>query len=341
MSPAEAICPHPAVETNPPYDTPLFQECWWRFLAPKFDILHRQQELLVLRKKMLKGFLTLKEARILGWNSAWNQDLTPERARELNSLQNDCGWNYFKMIWTESRRDKQRFELLEAAGYSVLHRKHTPQYIADLSQGYEGYLSSLSHNGRTNLRKKVRRAQGLNPHLVALTEESEIEPFFEEFFRYHIPYWTEKTGNSYFSDKEERDFIVEWSKALHRTGHIRMDRLMLGGQVANLCVRLIFGKEAYYLLTINTHAHKDFVPGIVGFAMRIEELANMGIQQYNLGAGDFFYKVQSANRIEPCYETVVVNPASLKGRAYKKWLSRQQNDAGKHDDQRHFRKPCG
>jgi len=322
MSLAEAIR-MPANQAVYPYETSVFQECWWRYLAPKFDILHKQQELLVLRKKLFKGFLTLKEARIAGWNSSWSQDFTAERAEELKSLKDHYSWDYFRVIWGESRRNMQRFDLLEDAGYSLLHLNYSPQYIADLSQGYAGYLSSLSHNGRTNLKKKVRRAQELKPHLIAVTEEAEITPFFEEFFKYHIPYWTEKIGQSYFSDKEERDFIVEWAKALHRDGHIKMDRLIMGGEVANLCVRLIFGTDAYYLLTINTHAQKDFVPGIVGFAMRIEELASQGIQQYNLGAGDFFYKVQSANQIENCHETIIFNPNSLKGKAYKAWITRQ------------------
>jgi CelD/BcsL family acetyltransferase involved in cellulose biosynthesis len=106
-----------------------------------------------------------------------------------------------------------------------------------------------------------------------------------------------------------------------------MDRLLIDGEVANLSVRLIFNQDAYFLLTVNTDAQQECVPGIVGFAMRIEELANEGIQCYNLGAGDFFYKVQSANRIANCQETIIFNPRSLKGTAYRAWLTRQNTPA--------------
>lgn len=251
-----------------PYETPEFYDCWRRCLAPKFDIRHWQQDWTVSVKKSLKGLLAMKEARIAGWNSAWSQDLTEVRARALQQLSHD--WDYGRILWGESRRDRQHFDLLEKAGYRVHHTEHSPLYVADLSQGYENYLKTLSHNGRTNLKKKVRKAQSLNPHLAPVESEADIAPFYEEFFGFHIPYWQEKTGFSYFADPHEREFIVEWSKILFRNKQIKLDRLILGDDVANLCVRLLFGSDAYYLLTINTHAHKDFVPGIVGFAMRIE-----------------------------------------------------------------------
>src|SRR5690606_8713846 len=98
------------------------------------------------------------------------------------------------------------------------------QYVVDLSNGLDAYLKGLSHNSRKSLKKKTRLAQPLNPTLVPCTEFNEIEPFFAELFQHHITYWDDKVGRSYFNDVEERNFMVNWSKTLHRTGNLRLER---------------------------------------------------------------------------------------------------------------------
>ncbi|HEY9744641.1 MAG TPA: GNAT family N-acetyltransferase [Oculatellaceae cyanobacterium] len=314
----------PLNEESYPYETSDFHGCWWRYLAPRFDIPYKQRDILVHRKKFLKGLLRVREARISGWNSAWSQDLTAERVTELDAVKSRYGWDCFRYIWNENRQHLQQFEQLADLGYPIIHREAPLDYVADLSQGYEAYLNTLSHNGRTNLRKKVRRAQALHPHLEPVTKAADIEAFFEEFFSHHIPYWTQKNGYSYFSHPEERHFIVEWAKMLHTKGQIILDRLIMEKETTNLSVRLLFGKNAYFLLTINTGRKTDFIPGIVGFAMRIQDLAERGIQLYNLGAGDFFYKVQSASWVQSRWETIVFNPASMKGKLAYQWMSRKK-----------------
>lgn len=308
-----------------PYETPAFQQCWWEFLAPKFDIPVKHGDLLIYRKPVLKGMLKMREARIAGWNNAWNQDLTPTRVDELIELAHTSRWDYFRMTWSEAREQAQAFEQLQEAGYPILQLPAPVQYSIDLSDGLDGYLQGLSHNSRKSLKKKTRRGQTLNPKLITCTEAADIDRFFAELFLHHISYWNEKTGHSYFNDIEERNFIVNWAKSLHQSGNLVLDRLIMDDQTVNLSMGIRTGESFYWLLTINTGLHHDYAPGIIGLYLRLEQFAAQGITQFHMGAGDYFYKIQSANRKTDCHDLLVCNPNSVKGRAYFAWMKRQQN----------------
>jgi hypothetical protein len=307
-----------------PYETPTFHQCWWEFLAPKFDIPVKHGDLLIYRKPLLKGMIKLREARISGWNNAWNQDLTPSRVDELIELAHTSRWDYFRMTWSEAHKNAQAFEQIQEAGYPILQLPAPVQYSIDLSDGLEGYLQGLSHNSRKSLKKKTRRGQTLNPQLIPCTDAADIERFFAELFVHHISYWDEKAGHSYFNDIEERNFIINWAKSLHQSGSLVLDRLVMNDQTVNLSMGIHIGESFYWLLTINTGLHHDYAPGIIGLYMRLEKLAAEGITQFHMGAGDYFYKIQSANQKISCHELLVCNPSSLKGRAYFAWMKHQQ-----------------
>jgi hypothetical protein len=311
-----------------PFETPVYHQCWWEFLAPKFDIPMKHGDLLIFRKPGLKGLIKFREARIAGWNNAWNQDLTPARAEALDELAHTSRWDYFRMTWSESRAELQAFEQLKAMGYPLLQMPAPVQYSIDLSEGFEGYLQGLSHNSRKSLKKKTQRGQILNPHLMPCTEAQDIERFFAELFLHHITYWDAKADGSYFHDIEERNFIVNWAKALHQSGNLVLDRLILGDETVNLSMGIRVADTFYWLLTINTGIHSEYVPGIIGLYLRLEQLAEQGVLRFNMGAGDYFYKIQSANHRELCHEVLVCNPQSLKGRAYFEWMRRETAKIG-------------
>lgn len=307
-----------------PYETEAFHRCWREHLAPKFDIPLRGEELLIHRKR-LKGIIPVNELRISGWNNAWNQDLTERRLAEWEALDRSRSWpwDYFRMEWSGDRAAHQAMDRLETGNWLVCRRPAPVQYGVDLSGGVEAYLKSLSRNGRTGLKKRFRQARPLAPRLVPVSDEAGIDRFFEEFFRYHIPYWNAKVGRSYFNDIEERHFIVAWCKALHQSGNLRMDRLVMEDETANMGVSIAFGKRMYGLLTINNSSYQKYAPGKVGLYMRLQAAVDEGIRFINAGSGDYAYKAQTTNRRLHCQELIVCNPRSLKGRLCYEWFTRR------------------
>jgi CelD/BcsL family acetyltransferase involved in cellulose biosynthesis len=176
-------------------------------------------------------------------------------------------------------------------------------------------------------RLSVRLGAPLEPHLRPVAQKGEIRPFFEELFTHHIPYWTEKTGYSYFTIPAEREFTITWSEQLFEQGFLRLDRLIMDGKTANLSMGIVMGDTFYWILTINNNAFNTYSPGMIGLAFRLEALAAQGIRQFNMGAGDFFYKIQSASYQEACKDSIVFNMRSFKGRLYRAWFLKRHPKA--------------
>jgi len=308
-----------------PFETPSFQSLWWAHLSAKFDIPYRHHDVLVYRKSFLNGLLKLKEARLAGWNCAWSQDLTAERIQQLHDMSRAYGWDYFRMTWSTARHANQQFDALKSLGYEYASIPAPPQYVVTMPDGYEAYLAGLSHNSRKNLKKKVRKALPSEPQFDCVTKAEDVAPFMEEVFSYHIPYWTEKAGYSYYSDPKERQFTLAWTASLFESGHLVLERLRMKGETVNLSVGMRYGEVFYWLLTINTGRQADTAPGIVGLALRLEQLSLAGVTRVNMGTGDYFYKEQCANELETNQEIIVINPHSPKGRLYKHWMQYQEN----------------
>jgi len=321
---AEELDAFPVEPHEFPYETALFHRCWWQSLASRFDIPVKVGDLLICRKKLAKGLITLREARVAGWNNAWNQDLTADRVEALEELEHTSRWDYFRLIWNEGRESRQALDKLDEKGFLWMQKPAPTEYWIDLSEGFEGYLMSLSANGRKSLRKKARRSQDFNPQLVFCYTDEEIDAFFEEFFPHHWAYWDEKSSGSYFHAPEEREFIINWAKALNRNGQLLLDRLVMNGETVNMSMAIRAGDAVYWLLTLNTGKLLEATPGMVGLYMRLELLAAQGVKSFHMGSGDYFYKVQCANRQDTCHEVIVCNPRSLKGRLYYQWALRQK-----------------
>jgi hypothetical protein len=313
---------------NFPYESAMFHQCWWRSLSCRFDIPVKVGDLLITRKPLfdkllLKKLFPLREARVAGWNNAWHQDLTESRVDGLEELAHTSRWDYFRMTWSSAREDMQAFEKLREKGFLFIHKPAPTQYWIDLNAGFEAYLSSLSANGRKSLKKKARLSLPMSPQLVSCHTDEEIDAFFEEFFPHHYAYWDAKSSGSYFHVPEERQFIIDWAKALNQAGELLLDRLILNGDCVNMSMAIRSGDAVYWLLTLNTGLHLEATPGMVGLYMRLEKLAAEGVKSFHMGSGDYFYKVQCANRQDACQEVIVCNPRSLKGRLYFEWIKRQ------------------
>jgi hypothetical protein len=307
-----------------PYETESFHRNWWTHLACRFDIPVKGKDLLIHRKSIAKGLIKLQEVRIAGWNNAWNQSLTATRIQELEELNQTTQWDYLRVTLSEAHRSESLLEQLKTQGYLVLETPAPCQYSIDMSNGLEGYLKGLSHNSRKSLKKKTRVGQALNPALIETNEFHEIDAFFEELFKHHISYWDSKTGYSYFNEPAERHFIVNWAKTLHQEGKLVLDRLVMGDETVNISMGIRTEQAFYWLLTVNTGLHQDYAPGIIGLYMRLQKCSEQGVTQFHMGAGDYFYKIQSANQIMNCSDLIIANPESLQGKLYYHWMNRKQ-----------------
>jgi hypothetical protein len=287
-----------------PYSLQSFYDCWWEHLSPKFNILQAQNNF-VIHRRGIPGKIGLKELRYAGWNSAWSQDFGPRDEKEFLTLLDNSQWDYFYLIWQESRKKGQAFKALRDMNLTLLQKPVSTAYWIDLSNGFDCYLNDLSAGRRKDIQKKLRKAAPLNPEMRRFRGEEGIEQFFSIFFKHHIKYWDQKTGHSYFNDPRERNFIQAWAKSLEKEGRLLLEGFYLNNTLSNLTMNILINHTLYSLITINTGAFPEHAPGLLSLYYRMKNA-----QEYNI----------LANRQDPYYALIIANPKSIAGITYLNFM---------------------
>lgn len=311
---------YPETDFGAPFEIPLFRDCWFAHLAEKYQVTERHGDFVLHRKTKAKGLLALNELKFFAGHTAWFQDFNDQRVDAFLAMQGKLDWDYCYTVWAESRAELQAFSRLETLGFPVLQGWAKPMHMIDLSKGYQGYLAQRNSKDRYNIRQKLRNAEKLHSELFLYERFEDIEPFFERFFELHVPYWQGKTGYSFFADPAEQRFTVEWAKALHKAGKLRLHGLNLNGKLANMSFGFMEGDTLYWMLTINTGHVLEVYPGMISLYLRIQEAANEGARQFNMGYGAMPYKLQTQTHTDPRNVLVVINPKSLKGKLFGAWF---------------------
>jgi hypothetical protein len=303
----------------PPYQLQSFYDCWWQYLSPKFDIVEAKDNLAIHRRRVCKGF-SLKVLRHAGWNNAWFQDFDRRCFEQFVAMQSHAQWDYFALTWPKSRQSLQQFQPLTEMGFKIIQKPYSTAYWIDLHQGFDAYLSQLSAAKRKDIRRKLKKSEALNPELRRFSGADGIQRFFSLFFKYHLDYWTQKVGHSYFSDPNERNFILAWAEALEKEGALLLEGFYLNGTLTNLTMNILMGHTLYSVITINTGAYPEFAPGLLSLYHRMARAEEYNIRQINMGDGEHGYKAGIANRTDPYYSLLFANPRSIRGQAYVNYV---------------------
>lgn len=323
------ITPAPArLETESashPFDLPSFYESWWQTLAGKFRPLERCGQVLLLGKPVVKGACYLKSLRIAGWNNHYYQTLTEARFDEFRTLSQSAPWDYFELYWNRAYTDPAVFELFETHGYRAFQLNAMPCPIIDIGDGWTRFLQKKGANFRRDWSRKMKNAEPLRPELVFFDGPDAVPEFFDRFIPLHQKYWDGKTGQSYLRDKNEQKFLRAWAERLREAGQLQLTALMLGGEVANLGLNIVQGKNLYCLLTIGTGIHADKFPGLLAMHLTIQTACEMGLKKVDIGPGESQFKKKLATSLESCSTLLVVNPKSVLGRVYGDWRQMQQS----------------
>lgn len=308
-----------AAHDNPFHWGPL-RDCWLAHLAEKAQVVERHGDFVVHAKPAAMGLVTFNEMKLFAGDMAWFHDFGRRQLADFKACKDKMSWDTFYTVWADSRKELQCFDQLASEGYTILESPMEPMHVVDISGGYDAYLAGKTSKERYNVRQKIKNALKQNARLVSCETEDEIKPFFREFFKYHIPYWKLRTGVSLYDNFSEQVFTMDWARALHEAGKLRLHRLLINDEAANLSMSFVEGDTLYWLLTINTGAHRGLFPGIVSLNMRIEEACREGIQTFNMGPTEMEYKIHARTHTEARHVRVVINPDSLKGRLYAEWF---------------------
>lgn len=309
----------PPPESHHPHQLQSFYDCWWKYLSPKFDIVDAHNNLAIHRRNICKGF-TLNELRYAGWNNAWSQDFDQRCYEQFVAMRSHSKWDYFSLTWPESRQALQQFQPLTDMGFKIIQKPSSTAYWIDLHHGFDAYLSQLSSAKRKDIRRKLKKSEPLHPELRRFSGSDGIQQFFSLFFKHHLEYWAKKAGHSYFSDPNERNFILAWAEALEKEGALLLEGFYLNNTLTNLTMNILMGQTLYSVITINTGEYQEFAPGLLSLYYRMARAEEYSILQINMGDGEHGYKPGIANRTDPYYTLLFANPKSLAGLAYINYI---------------------
>ncbi len=316
---ADSIAPLAPQKNHHPYQLQSFYDCWWQYLAPKFNILDAQNNLAIHRRTVLKG-VRLNELRYAGWNNAWFQDFDQQCYEQFMAMQDNKNWDYFALTWPESRRNIQLLKQLTATGLEIIETPTSTAYWIDLHNGFEAYLDKLSSTKRKDIRRKLKKAEPLHPEMRRFSGAEGIQQFFSIFFKHHLHYWKQKAGHSYFSDARERAFIAAWAEALDQEGYLLLEGFYLNNTLTNLTMNILMDNTLYSLITINTGAYPELAPGLLSLYYRASRAQDYNILQINMGDGEHGYKPGIATRTDAYHSLLFANPKSLAGLAYINYI---------------------
>jgi hypothetical protein len=306
-----------------PFESSLFYSTWWETLAAKFPIEAYQGQCVKLKKRVFKGMYHLHSFRIAGWNNFYYQNFTEERFEEFLSLRGQGAWDYMELAWNTAYTDASAFKALNYYGYEPVHLPTMPCPVIDIQDGWNVFWQSKSSHYRRDLTKQLNNAASLNPELVFFEGPKGLDDFFELFFPLHWAYWEQKTGQSYFRDPLEQEFICMWAAKLRAAGQLQLTGLIMGGELVNLGMNILFDDVLYCILTINTGLYLEYHPGLLSMHYLIDDACKRGMKKIDLGPGESHYKKKLATYLEPCFNMLVANPKSPAGQLYCRWRVRR------------------
>jgi CelD/BcsL family acetyltransferase involved in cellulose biosynthesis len=200
--------------------------------------------------------------------------------------------------------------------------------IADLADGFDGYLECLSANTRQRARRLLRAAERHKAAFELATEENRQE-FFEDLVRLHQDRWTAQGKAGSFAAPTFTEFhrrlVGEWLP----NGRAVLARLSRENVVYAVLYGFVTGKKFDFYQSGVTRGDTSPIdsPGTTAHLLLMRELGARGITAYDFLRGSSSYKERLATteaslvgvRIwRPSLRTAIYRSAQLAQRAVRK-----------------------
>jgi len=311
----------------PPLDWSWVRE-WWRTFGTKDRRLHT---VIVRRGRELVGVLPLyREYTPLGrehlftisFSERPGDSFYPEYVDALAAPGTEglCGEAIGEVLTRHGGPviDTIRFSLASSNGvldsrivpalrplFGIVERTLHTAPVADLSSGFDGYLTRLSARTRQQMRRLLR---GFHETPEAVFEVASTSPardeFFSELVALHQARWRAE-GQSGAFDTPER--IAFHRAVIARLGERAfLSRLRYKGATVTVLYGFIVGGKFDFYQSGNEIVERGLKrSGIIAHLLTMEALAARGIETYDFLAGEAPYKLQLATARRSLTELVV------------------------------------
>jgi hypothetical protein len=233
----------------------------------------------------------------------------------LEDAKEQCAQIAWKTLCCDMERTYDRLELSDIADHAAFAnwaRSNGADYdlqivprgvcpIADLSGGFEAYLSRLSANSRQQVRRLVRAAGQQGVHLESATSIEQAYGFFKEMAVLHQKRWESAGQPGCFSSPSfttfHRQLIRDWLPS----GKLVLTRLRVGDLTLAVKYGFKFGEKFdFYQAGVRTQEESPIKsPGIVSFILLMQHLIGQGVTCFDFLRGSSSYKQRLATTAQP------------------------------------------
>jgi len=183
----------------------------------------------------------------------------------------------------------------EASPCRVIVERDLPSFYVDLElvrQKNRGYLSLLSSNTRSQIRRSHRLYEAIGP--IQIEEPKSLHSaicIFEEMYQLHKSTYTAMNKPSNFATQYSKTFHNNLITNRFNTKEIQLLRITSGEELIGILYNFVYKKSVFYYQSgFNYHQDKRLKPGFVSHSEAINYNAALGYQHYDFLAGDEQYK---------------------------------------------------
>jgi CelD/BcsL family acetyltransferase involved in cellulose biosynthesis len=180
--------------------------------------------------------------------------------------------------------------------YRVIVNKTEPSFYVDLKQANAapgGYLSLLSRNTRSQIRRAYRAYQAIGK--ISIHVASDLHTawnFFHELMALHQKVWHNRGQSGAFTTDYFKNFHKNLIRDRFDTGEIQLLRVSVGNETLGCLYNFVYEKKVlFYQSGINYKPNPHMKPGLLSHSEAIAYNAKAGNLEYDfLGGNEQFKK---------------------------------------------------
>lgn len=308
-----------------------WMHAWLRSVKPSVTILlikHQNQIvglcLLCFKRTTRHKFLSIKQCFLHetgdpNSDQQWieyNDFLIADSHRQyvypllVETLKNKFEWDEF-LLGVSSEDKVEQFT--KTSGLSLLKRWESQSHGIDLTHlraQYPDYLSSLSKNKRSQIRRSLKHYEKQGS--LSITHAKTLEQglcFFNEINPIHKKRW----GTGYQQSGFANPIFIRFHETLIRNnwdkGHIDLIKISCAGRAIAYFYNFVYQQRVYfYLSALADETDNKLKPGIIGHALCIQEYLDAGLVYYDFMGGGEPYKDSLAQRTGKFYRVSYQKP---------------------------------
>jgi CelD/BcsL family acetyltransferase involved in cellulose biosynthesis len=198
-------------------------------------------------------------------------------------------------------------ELAEARGYQTLVETEDVCPLIHLPATWDDYLMSIDKKQRHEIRRKLRRAEGVaDTRFVVVGPEHDLRAEMETFIDLHQKSAPEKDK---FMDPTMQEFFYDAAQVLQGAGWLQLAFIEINGVKAATLLNFDYGNDILvYNSGFDPQEFYQLSPGILVTARSIEYAIELGRDTFDFLRGDEEYKYRFGAQDTEVRRLVIARP---------------------------------